>query len=51
MTQVDIEKLILENGFELEDKQGNKTYEFGSGDIYRISQLLFNKMTVIHSCT
>ena len=49
MTQVEIEKLILENGFELESKEGHKTYEYGTGDIFRISQLLFKKMNYIHS--
>lgn len=50
MTQVDIEKIILENGFKLEDKQGHITYEFGTGDIYRISHLLFKKMNYIPCC-
>ena len=50
MTQVEIEKLILENGFKLENKEGHITYEFGTGDIYRISQLLFKKMDYIPCC-
>ena len=50
MTQVEIEQLILENGFKLEDKEGHITYEFGIGDIYRISQLLFKKMNYIPCC-
>lgn len=51
MTQVEIEKLILENGFKLESKEGHTTYEFGTGDIYRISQLIFKKMDYIPCCT
>ncbi len=51
MTQVEIEQLILENGFKLESKEGHITYEFGTGDIYRISQLLFKKMDYIPCCT
>jgi len=51
MTQVEIEQLILENGFKLEDKEGHITYEFGTGDIYRISQLLVKKMNYIPCCT
>lgn len=50
MTQVEIEQLILENGFKLESKEGHITYEFGTGDIYRISQLLFKKMDYIPCC-
>ena len=50
MKQVEIEQLILENGFKLEDEEGNITYEFGTGDIYRISQLLFKKMNYIPCC-
>lgn len=46
MKQVEIEKLILENGFELEDKEGNKSYEYGTGDIFRISQLLVENLTI-----
>ncbi len=44
--QVEIEKIILENGFELEDKEGHKTYEFGTGDIFRISKLIANKFNL-----